>query len=263
MARLQTFSKSTLLHGNIFSDTTKILSYSDVTDPAFMFDGVTTTKGEVTATGAIIEYDLTGQDNKTASGIGVAVHNGTDFTTCSISLEVFTGSWNVAATIDIVSNPAPTIVSFAESTFTKWRLVFTYTGGSTNLFIANISLAMSIDLPCGMQTGFNSPRYADNDDVNYNRALGGQLAGINSKKRGVDLTIPVNYMTETWARTNALNITNNLKLYPFYFRWDSVNALNSTDTFFGWLKNSVPKPVWSSRQFLSMTIDANGIADNG
>jgi len=228
-----------------------------------MFDSVTTTKGEVTATGATIEFNLSSQADKTASGIGLAVHNGNDFTTCSVDLEIFTGTWNNVASFDIFNITTPALVEFTETPLTQCRLVFTFTGGSGSLFIANITVGTATTLPCGMQTGYTSPQYGNNDTVNYNRTLGGQLAGLNSKKQGTEQTIPIKFMSEKWARANAPDIIEHVSLYPFYFRWDSIDSLNADDTFFGWLDGAKPKPSWSSRQYLEMSISANGITDNG
>lgn len=261
MPRLQDFTKSILVHGNAFADTASISSTTNVTNAANAFDGVTTTKAEITATGAIIEFTFSSA--VTASAICLAVHNGTTFSNCQIDLERFTTSWVNVDSFNIASVSSPIVREFTEVSDTQWRLVFTLVGGSGSLFVGDITLGTATALPSGMSTGFTSPKYANDDDINYNRTLGGQLAGLNVSKNGTNISIPVKYMTEKWTRNYAAQIIQDLRNYPFYFRWDDVDFLNNSDTFFGWLRNKQPKPTWQSRQFLEMTIDANGITDNG
>lgn len=133
MARLTAFTQPVITHGNIAANAF-VISSSNITNPEYLFDGISTTQAQITASPATVTVDL---GSATLSNIvGIFGHNTADFTSVNLKIEHSADNvtYTEATNFNLDSSGRPDTKKYG-SNITKrfWKLTFTITGSATQL----------------------------------------------------------------------------------------------------------------------------------
>ena len=174
----------------------------------------------------------------------------------TIQLQYWDGSaWQNASDNISPSNNDPRVVYFDAQASTQWRFNISSTPASS---IGILFFGEYLGLELGIRNGFTPPRFSHNNNYVSNVAQNGNFIGRSIVSQSGVVSIPVEYMTDQWARDNWDSFTDHAELKPFFFTWDAVNYPN--EHAFAWSTDKSFSTTNQTFNRMQSTIKARVIA---
>lgn len=174
----------------------------------------------------------------------------------TIQLQYYDGStWQNATDNISPSDNKPRIVYFDTQASTQWRFVVSSAPAS---YIGCLFFGEYMGLELGIRNGFVPPRFSHDNNMITNVAQNGNFIGRSIVSQTGNVNIPVEYMTDQWARDNWEAFIAHAELKPFFFTWDAVNYPN--EHAFAWTTDKSFSTSNQTFNRMTSTIKARVIA---
>jgi hypothetical protein len=165
-------------------------------------------------------------------------------------------TWNDAATATAPANGNTIFIGFDSVSAADWRcLVVTSTGQS---IIAGVMIGEAMVFERDITAGFAPPSLSP--DIESKTAMSelGVNLGVSNLRTGVSGTISLSNISAAWVRESWQGLIDHLNNgYPCAFAWDYLNR--PSETVLIWKKDKVGKPAYSTPNYMTATLDYEGM----
>tara|TARA_R110000850_G_scaffold213784_1_gene339777 strand:+ start:553 stop:993 length:441 start_codon:yes stop_codon:yes gene_type:complete len=114
-------------------------------------------------------------------------------------------------------------VYFTAQASTQWRFNIVSTPASS---IGVLFFGEYLGLELGIRNGFTPPRFSSNNNYISNVSQNGNFIGRSIVSQSGNISIPVDYMTDQWARDNWETFITHAEKKPFFFSWNVADYPN-------------------------------------
>jgi len=169
--------------------------------------------GVTSTAGAII--DVTFASNVSASYVGL--YRGVGITKVTIYYRSPDDTSWIEAGHKFTTGTQPIYFDFSKASSSKWRFEFTAT---TTITIADLRLGEYLTSEQGVYIGYSSPYLSRRVDYKTNKSDSGLPVGRSIKSQGYRNTLNLEFMTDSWVRSDLLPFIKHAEQKPFYMVWN-------------------------------------------
>lgn len=127
------------------------------------------------------------------------------------------------------SDTAPRIEYFDSQSSTQWRFVISSNPASN---IGMLWFGEYMALQIGVWQGFTPPKFARNNNYLTSVSQQGNFIGRSITHNAGSVSLPVEYATESWARSNWYPFIKHAEKKPFFMSWNVSSY--PTESAFCW-----------------------------
>ncbi len=169
--------------------------------------------------------------------------------------------WDGAAYQDCFSvmSPAdnsPQMRVFTSQMSDKWRVVITC---SSVFALGCVSFGTQLALQHGMYLNWTDPVFARATELVTSKSDKGAFLGRSVRANGISTELILQYVSDTWMRSNWLEFIRHAEKKPFFFLPDIAD--HPTEAVFAWVEDAIPPPTHTNYGYMGATIPIRGLVE--